>query len=563
MKSKNIIILIIIAFGLIAGGYFLFFKPTPVEQSSSTEKQLYSCGMHPEIISDEPGNCPICEMKLTPIKNGNKEERKILFYRSPMDPNIISDYSRKDEMGMDYIPVYSDETASEGVISIDPVVVQNMNVKTEPVMSKRLSNVIVTNGILTTNEIEDYIVTTRVNGWVNKLYINYIGQKVKSGDKLMEIYSPELVTAQQELLTALSYQTTTGNTDIKDILKSGDQLVKNSVRKLQLLEMSETDIQLLQSQKEVKTYITLYAPKSGTVISKNILEGQKVMPGMPLIQFSNLNSLWLTADIYEYELSKVITGAQAEIRFNFLPGKIFNGKVDFIYPTLDAKTRTAKIRININNSNNLFKPSMLASVTIKGRDLGKTLVVPENAVIRSGRKDIVIISLGEGKFKPQNVTLGDYSEGYYQVLEGLSEGIKIVTSAQFLIDSESNLKAAVSQFTESRANFNPKDTAENNKISISTKETKTDEILDHSKHESKKGISDSKNIVEPQSIVRQGLIDLIALDINKDGKVFQDPMDWNVISDEAGRCPLCEMKLKEVTLDEAKKNLLENGFKAK
>ena len=404
--------------------------------------------MHPEIISDEPGLCPICEMNLTPIKNNNQKssgERKILYWRAPMDPNEIYDAPGKSKMGMDLVPVYDDEASGSGIVTIDPEVQQNMNIKTEKVEVKQLSSKVITNGVLQTNETSEYIVTTRINGWVEKLYVNYTGQQISKGSKLMDIYSPELVSAQQELLTALSYQNTVNESSLKSIRESGNELVKNSMRKLELLEVPESEIKRLIDTKEVKTYITLFAQKSGTVLEKNIVDGQKVMGGMPLLKIANLSTLWLMADIYEYELAKVKVGSKASVTFNFLPGKIYEGKVSFIYPTLDPKSRTVKIRIEMNNRGEL-KPSMFANITIEGEDLGRKPVIPENAIIRSGLKDVVIISLGDGKFKPQQVQLGGYADGYYQVLNGLSEGNTIVTSAQFLIDSESNLKAAISQF---------------------------------------------------------------------------------------------------------------------
>ncbi len=267
----------------------------------------------------------------------------------------------------------------------------------------------------------------------------------------MDIYSPELVSAQQELLTALSYQNTVNESSLNSIRESGNELVKNSMRKLELLEVPESEIKRIIDTKEVKTYITLYAQKSGTVLEKNIVDGQKVMGGMPLLKIANLSTLWLMADIYEYELAKVKVGSKASVTFNFLPGKIYEGRVSFIYPTLDTKSRTVKIRIEMNNRGEL-KPSMFANITIEGEDLGSKPVIPENAIIRSGLKDVVILSLGDGKFKPQQVQLGGYADGYYQVLNGLSEGNTIVTSAQFLIDSESNLKAAINQFQTSTQN---------------------------------------------------------------------------------------------------------------
>ncbi len=453
MNNKIIMYLVILIFGafLGAGIFYLFSNSSSDEIHMHSENgQLYTCGMHPDIIMDEPGTCPICGMNLVTKKGTStfiKGERKILYYRSPMNPTVTSPEPRKDEMGMDYVPVYEDGSGNEGVVSIDPVVVQNMNVKTVKVKNQALNNTVVTNGILTANEMENYIVSTRVDGWVNKLYINFVGQKVRKGEKLLDVYSPELVSAQQELLTALSYQKATSSSDLTEVLNSGTDLIKNATRKLQLLEMSEADIDILKTTKEVKTYTTLYAQKEGTVISKNVIDGQKIMPGMSLLQISNLSNLWLTADIYEYELAKIAVGSNTDIKFNFMPGKAFQGKISFIYPTIDEKTRTAKIRIDIPNNNDLLKPAMLANVVISGANLGDFPVVPENAVLRGGKKDVVIVALGNGKFKPQEIELGNYSKGYYQVLNGLSEGTDIVTSAQFMIDSESNLKAAVSQYT--------------------------------------------------------------------------------------------------------------------
>lgn len=549
MKNK-ILIITIIAVVILVPAYFLFFAGSGSSEITSGEKQLYTCGMHPQIISDKPGLCPICEMQLVPIKNKNKNtgERKILYWRAPMDPNEIYDHPGKSKMGMDLVPVYEDEASGSGIVTIDPEVQQNMNIKTANVEVKELSSKVVTNGVLQTNETSEYIVTTRITGWVDKLYTNYTGQQVLKGAKLMDIYSPELVSAQQELLTALSYQNTVNSSSLSSIRESGNELVKNAMRKLELLEVPDAEIKRLIDTKEVKTYITLYAQKSGTVLEKNIVEGQKVIGGMPLLKIANLSTLWLMADIYEYELAKVKIGSKASITFNFLPGKIYEGKVSFIYPTLDPKSRTVKIRIELPNSGEL-KPAMFANIEIEGTNLGRKPVIPENAIIRSGLSSIVILSLGDGKFKPQQVQLGDYADGYYQVLSGLSEGNTIVTSAQFLIDSESNLKAAVNQF-----------------------QTGTQEVRSDTKDEQIKTESEKRKIedVEPKmetekhdhsdSIVHKGVIDVESIDKNKDGKLWECPMDWNVISDKSGRCPLCNMKLKEFTIGEVKTNLEKNGF---
>ena len=230
--------------------------------------------------------------------------------------------------------------------------------------------------------------------------------------------------------------------------------------------------------------------------------------------------------------------------------------MSFIYPTIDPKSRTVTIRIDVNNRSGKLKPEMFANVEIEGNSLGTFPLVPENSIIRSGMKNIIIIALGEGKFKPQEVQLGGYADGYYQVLSGVSEGIHIVTSAQFLIDSESNLRSAIGQMQESETQDTTmqdmKNDSENNEMKMQDKLNKPE----------MKEIPEKQN-EKLSSVVRNEPVDILSIDKNMDGKVYQDMMDWNVISDEPGECPLCGMTLKEVTLDEAKKNLVENNFKVK
>ena len=494
-------------------------------------------------------------------KQTAQKERKVLYWRAPMNPNEVYDHPGKSKMGMDLVPVYEDGASDNGIVKISGAVQQNMNVKTAVVEDKDLSSQIVTNGILTIDEQNEYIVTTRVNGWVQKLYVNYTGQVVNKGEKLMDIYSPELVAAEQELLTAISYQSTVKNSTINDARASGDELLKNAVSKLELLEIPGSEIERIKETKVVKTYMTLYAQNSGTVISKNVVEGQKIMAGVPLLHIANLSDLWLTADIYEYELSKVKLGSPADITFNFFPGKTFKSKVSFIYPTLDDKTRTIKVRFDMPNYNNELKPSMFANIVIKGKNLGNYPVVPEQAVLRSGQKNIIILDLGDGKFKPIEVTLGDYSDGYYQVFKGISPGDTIVTSAQFLIDSESNLRAALSQFSRS----SPMGIGKKDTMNMGTnKEDKTGSMknMDMKKGPDISASSESTSS-EKDSRIRKGVIDLSAIDKNKDGKLYEDIMDWNVISDKPGTCPLCGMTLREFTIKEVKENLAKHGFEYK
>lgn len=481
-----------------------------------------------------------------------KKERKVLYWKAPMNPTEVYDKPGKSRMGMDLVPVYENETDGAGIVKIDGSLQQNMNIKTEVVKSKVLNSSVVTNGILQTDQRKEFIVNTKVGGWVKKLYVNYTGQKVKKGEKLIDIYSPKLVAAQQEFITAINYNYSVGNSKNKNIANTGKDLIDNSIKKLELLDVSKKEIDELRKTKTVQKYMTLYAPFEGTVINKVVTEGQKINPGMSLLKIADLKNLWLMADVYEYELSKIKVGSTAEIKFNFRPWQTYNSHISFIYPTINPKTRTAKIRIDIPNYKNELKPSMFATITIKGISQNKYPVVPEQAIIRSGLKNIAVIALGNGKFKPVEVKLGEYADGYYQILNGINEGTKIVTSSQFLIDSESNLKAALSQFTSAK-----KDTAKK-KMDME----KTDKPM--TEKNKTKSVKDKTNkIVLKSNVVRKGIIDVVSIDKNKDGKLFQDIMDWNVISDKPGICPLCGMELREYTIKQVKENLKEHGYKFK
>lgn len=546
MENKNIIIGVL-ALALVAALLYIFvFSPGSDDHMLITaDGQLYTCGMHPELILDEPGNCPICGMNLTPIRGNNQRtsgERKILYWRAPMNPNEVYDKPGKSRMGMDLVPIYEDEGSETGVVTIDGTTQQNMNLKTVAIKVRKLNAQVITNGILEIDERNEFVITTKVGGWVEKLYVNYTGQEVKKGEKLIDIYSPELVAAQQEYITALSYAASVMNSSDENIAASGKELTNNSIRKLELLDISSLEIERLRKTKEINKYVTLYAPFDGTVIHKQVTEGEKINPGSPLLRIADLRNLWLMADVYEYELSKIKVGSTTDITFNYLPGKTFKGRVSFIYPTLDAKTRTVKVRIDMPNYNKELKPSMFATIKIKGEDLGNYPVVPEDAIIRSGQNNIIILALGDGKFRPVDVKLGNYADGYYQVLDGLTDGNKIVTSAQFLIDSESNLRAALTKFTSSEE----------------SNDDMSDMNIDESTGDNSKETEELKS-----PLIRIGTIDLESIDENKDGKLYQDIMDWNVISDEPGSCPICGMKLREFTIDEVKANLNEHGFEYK
>jgi membrane fusion protein, copper/silver efflux system len=551
MMNKIYIYIIVLMVGVLlgAGGIFMFTDNSANNiHKHSDEEQLYSCGMHPNIIENEPGTCPICGMNLTPIKSKNTSknsegEGKIIYWRAPMNPNEIYDSPGTSQMGMDLIPVYESDGGDEGVVTVDGSILQSMNVKMEFVKNRSANSSIYTNGVVTTDERKEVVITSKLSGWIEKLYVNFVGQKVTKGQKLVDIYSPELVAAQQELITALKFQEAASN-------NSSNDLVQNAINKLELLDISQKEIDEIVKSKKTQKYIPLYAPSSGTVMTKEVIEGQKITPNKQLMSIVDLNNLWVKADIYESELGEIKIGTDVEVTFNYYPGKIFKGRITFIYPTVDPVSRTVSVRMDIQNSNGELKPSMFGNVKINSHVNGEMPSVPETAVIRSGKKNIVVLGLGEGKFKPVEVTLGNYSEGFYQVLKGLKLNDKIVTSGQFMLDSESSLRSAVKLFSSSNA--------------IEVEEhNMTDEEMADMDNEKEDVTSDHIHTNEESSIVRDGIIDVEEIDVNGDGKVFQDPMDWNVISDKDGRCPVCGMFLKEVTIDDAKRNLKDNGFEYK
>ncbi len=554
MKNKIVIysMLLIVGIAVGAGGYSLFINNSTTGTHNHEENEtLYSCGMHPNIIESEAGTCPICGMNLTPIKGSTKSEsidtknRKIIYWRAPMNPNEVYDSPGKSQMGMDLVPVYEDEGATSGVVTIDGSVLQSMNVKMEFVQSKNLSSTIYTNGTLVTDERKEFALTTKFDGWIEKLYVNYTGQKVSKGQKLVEIYSPKLVAAQQELLTALDYDASLSGT-------SKNKMIDNAKRKLELFDISKKDIEKIISSKKTNKYMTLYAPFNGTVLSKNVLEGEMIKAGKELIRIADLSSLWLKADIYESDLSKISLGSNAEISFSYNPDTTYFGKVTFIYPTINSKTRTATVRIDIKNSNNKLKPSMFGNVILKGKELGAVTTIPETAVLRSGKRNIVILSLGDGKFKPVDVKLGLYADGFYQVLTGLKENDAIVSSGQFMIDSESSLRSAVKLFTSANAGKGPTKAMEDMSNSDSEAMGKMESNSNNDSHEGHNHAT---------SIIHSGIINVGSIDKNGDEKVFECPMDWNIISDKDGRCPTCNMFLKEYTIDETKNNLIKYGYK--
>lgn len=367
---------------------------------------------------------------------------KKVMYRSTMNPNEISDKSGKDSMGMDMVPFEVEEsgpTASVGgriAVKITPERQQLIGVKTEMVKTQPIQKLISSVGRVDYAEPNVSFVALKFEGWVEKLFVDSTGRLVTKGEPLLDIYSPELVSAQQEYLLALKAKDMTGS--------SGLSVLSSARERLKLWDISDQQIKNLEGTGEVKRTLTIFSPSSGFVIEKNVSRGQKIMAGDNLFKIADLSRVWLYGEIYEYEMPFVKIGQDAKISLTSFPGESFQGKITYIYPYLNEETRTNKIRIEVNNLNFRMKPGMYASLKIHV-DYGTKLVIPESAVLDTGEIKIAFVDRGDGYLEPREVKVGIKGEDVYEVLEGLKEGEKVVTSAGFLVDSESSLKAALSQ----------------------------------------------------------------------------------------------------------------------
>jgi Cu(I)/Ag(I) efflux system membrane fusion protein len=382
----------------------------------------------------------------------NVPSQKILYYRNPMGLPDTSPVPKKDAMGMDYVPVFeggegaSDgkQTASTGsgqvVISVEKV--QKLGVKSEAAMLRRLDKTIRAVGQVEINERQTYTIAPKFEGWVERLYVNTVGQSVSKGQALFDVYSPELISAQREYAIAAQGETSLQNAS-DDARNSMKQLAAASLDRLRNWGIAEDQIKQFAYGK-TKRSLTFYAPVTGVVMEKKAVQGMRFMPGEVLYQIADLSSVWVVAEVAEQDIGSVKAGSVVQINLAAYPDKHFKGKVDFIYPILNTATRTVQVRVELANSNGLLKPAMFANVELAVSHGGKVLTVPTSAVIDSGIKQIVLVRLAEGRFEPRTVKLGLRSENYVEVLEGIAESEQVVTSANFLIDAESNLKAALS-----------------------------------------------------------------------------------------------------------------------
>ncbi|MCH8068066.1 MAG: efflux RND transporter periplasmic adaptor subunit [Candidatus Marinimicrobia bacterium] len=425
---------------------------------SQEDKQFYSCGMHPNVIQEGPGNCPICGMNLTPIGgvsslvtsassvSAEKGERKILYWRAPMDPTYITPKPGKSPMGMDLIPVYEGEEAFGATVRINPTVVQNMGVRIATVRRRNLSQKIRTIGRIDYDESKVAHVHTKFTGWIEKTYVNTTGEHVEKGQDLLEIYSPKLVSAQEEYLDAYNKLRSLGQSTSKAAKSNMETILASAKRRLEYFDVTKEQIERIEKTGEVNKTLMLLSPHEGIVVKKHALDGMEVKSGMNLYTIVDLSEIWVYADIYEYETPWIKVGQPATMTLSYNPGKKYKGQVQYIYPYLEEKTRTIKVRLVFPNDNLELKPGMYANVDLETSQVENVIAVPMEAVLFSGERNFVIVSLGEGRFAPRDVTIGiESGDGYYEVKEGLSKGEKIVISGQFLIDSESKLQESIAK----------------------------------------------------------------------------------------------------------------------
>jgi Cu(I)/Ag(I) efflux system membrane fusion protein len=361
-------------------------------------------------------------------KEAISEENKPIYWVAPMDANYKRDKAGKSPMGMDLVPVYDDggkgPDEGPGTIRISPDVVNNLGVRTTIAKYKSLHTEINTVGYVAYNEDKLVHIHPRVQGWIEKLYVKTVGDRVKKNQPLYDIYSPELVNAQEELLLALD--------------RKNKRLISAAENRLSALQLPKSAIEKLKETKTVQQTITFFSPQNGVVENLKIREGFFVKPGSTLMSIGDLSEVWVKAEVFERQVGQVKSATPVTMTLDYLPGKTWEGHVDYIYPTLDAKTRTVKVRLRFKNEEGYFKPNMFAQIAIHTTGDEQALLIPKESLIRTGNQDRVVLALGEGSFKSVEVKVGRYGGESVEILEGLSAGERVVSSAQFLLDSESS-----------------------------------------------------------------------------------------------------------------------------
>jgi Cu(I)/Ag(I) efflux system membrane fusion protein len=380
-----------------------------------------------------------------------KEKGKLVFYRSPMNPSLTSQVPMKDEMGMDYVPVYEGELKGEGAsiedhstVTIDHERQQLIGLRTEKVAEGSVSGELRALGRVVIDETRVRKVNVKVEGFVEKLFVDYVGKPVAKGQPLFSLYSPDFVSAQQEYLLALQTQKALSSGSLQG---SGGELLESARRRLSLWDIPKETIDHLEKTGEIQKALTLRSPISGVVTAKNVVEGARITPADIPYEITDLSRVWVQVDVYETELGRAKVGMPAELFLQSAPGRTYKGRVAFVDPLMDPKTRTAKARLEFPNPKGELKPEMFGDVLLKGQGR-KGMIIPMDAVLDAGTTKVAFVALGDGKFEPREVTTGATVGEKVEILSGLKVGEEVVVRANFLVDSESRLKAALAQMSK-------------------------------------------------------------------------------------------------------------------
>ena len=431
-------------------------------QRDTREGQLWTCGMHPQVIRQGPGSCPLCGMRLSPLKGStagregsgshregsgsHREGSGMHSEGSGTDHDMSHSRSSSESMDTGGAPrEAAPETRHPDVVRIDPSFVQNFGVQSVAIRRADLSFTIRTVGNLVYDEGKMSWINTRFDGWIEKAHVNYVGEPVKEGQKLLEIYSPDLVTSQQEYLQAMEYAARLSGNDYPEVAERARSLVESSRRRLDHWNIDSEQIRQLEESREFRRTITLVSPVSGVVVEKmdEALEGMRVHPGMNLYKIADPSSLWVEAEVFEHQIPWLQIGQSASVEIPSLPGRRFRGAVRFLSPAFSGRTRTLQVSLELMDPDPDLRADMYANVTFDVSAVRGALAVAEDSVIHSGRRNLVVLDLGNGAFQVREVTLGRNGNGFWEVRKGLSEGVRVVISSQFLIDSESRLKEAI------------------------------------------------------------------------------------------------------------------------
>ncbi|MEK6600192.1 MAG: efflux RND transporter periplasmic adaptor subunit [Deltaproteobacteria bacterium] len=383
------------------------------------------------------------------------KERKVLFYRHPMNPSVTSPVPKKDEMEMDFIPVYEEEAEeTSSAVKISPEKIQKIGVKIEEVKRRTLKRTIRTVGRVEHDEARVFNINAKVGGWIEKLYVNRTDLMVLPGEKLLELYSPELVSTQEEYLLAIKVKERVKDSPSEEVKKGADSLVEAAKKRLKYWDISDEQVKRLEGEGRITRTMAILAPAHGIVTEKMINEGQKIEAGEMLFKIIDHSQVWVYGEVYEYELPFVKIGQTARIIPSYTPAEIYTAAISHIYTHLGTvrhegtgngmeESRTAKIRFELPNPRHKLKLGMYVNVELAVDVAKNAIAVPDSALIDTGVRQVVIVDKGDGRFEPREVKVGAQGDGYYHIISGVKEGEKVVTSANFLIDSESSFRAAL------------------------------------------------------------------------------------------------------------------------